>query len=125
MPFLKYNANPVNRRGNDCTVRAISLFTGKSWDEVYIGISMQGFFIKDMPSTNEIWNRYLKEQGYRPQTLPDTCPDCYTVKDFAEDHPKGRFLLCTGDHVIAAINGWYIDTWDSGERVPLYYYKEI
>lgn len=24
MPFLKYNANPLDRRGNDCTIRAIS-----------------------------------------------------------------------------------------------------
>ena len=62
MPFLKYNANPLDRRGNDCTIRAISLFTGKTWDEVYIGVTAEGFDLKDMPSTNEIWNRYLKRE---------------------------------------------------------------
>lgn len=41
MPFLKYNTNPVGRRGNDCTIRAISLFTGKTWDEVYIGVTAE------------------------------------------------------------------------------------
>lgn len=129
MPFLKYNANPLDRRGNDCTIRAISLFTGKTWDEVYIGVTAEGFDLKDMPSTNEIWNRYLKRLGYRPHTLPDTCPDCYTVKDFVKDYPEGRYLLCTGDHVIFAIitakDGLYVDTWDSGDRVPIYYYQEV
>ena len=30
-----YNANPLGRKVNDCTVRAISLATEKSWDETY------------------------------------------------------------------------------------------
>ena len=30
-----YNANPLGRNVNDCTVRAISLATERTWDETY------------------------------------------------------------------------------------------
>ena len=33
--FRYYNANPRGRKVNDCTVRAISLATGTTWDETY------------------------------------------------------------------------------------------
>lgn len=36
--FIHYNANPLYKDTDDCTVRAISLFTGKSYDETFIGI---------------------------------------------------------------------------------------
>lgn len=31
--FIHYNANPLYKDTDDCTVRAISLFTGKTYDE--------------------------------------------------------------------------------------------
>ena len=34
-----YNANPKGRHVNDCTVRAISLATGRSWDVTYRELS--------------------------------------------------------------------------------------
>lgn len=51
-------------------------------------------------------------------------PDCYNVKDFAQDHPKGRYVVGTGTHVIAVIDGNYYDTWDSGEEIPVYYWEK-
>ena len=33
--FKYYNANPFGRRINDCTVRAISLATNRTWNETY------------------------------------------------------------------------------------------
>jgi hypothetical protein len=33
------NMNPRGRNVNDCTVRAISLATNRSWDEVYRELS--------------------------------------------------------------------------------------
>lgn len=79
--------------------------------------------MKDMPSSNNVWGEYLKQKGFRRAVIPDTCPSCYTVKDFCFDNPSGKFLLATGSHVIAVVNGDYYDTWDSGEEVPIYYWE--
>ena len=41
------------------------------------------------------------------------------------DNPYGRYILATGEHVVAIENGDYYDTWDSGDEIPIYYWKEI
>ena len=47
-----------------------------------------------------------------------------TVREFAKDHPEGKYILGTGTHAVAVIDGDYIDTWDSGDEVPIYYFQE-
>ena len=49
--------------------------------------------------------------------------DC-TVSDFAEDHPKGTYILALSGHVVCVKDGDYIDTWDSGNEIPLYYWQQ-
>ena len=123
MAYIEANNNPLNKRVIDCTVRAISRVTEQSWDRVYIDLMIEGFILKDMPSANYVWGRYLDRWGYERSVIPNTCPDCYTVAEFAEDHPKGRYILATGTHVVAVIDGNYYDTWDSGDEVPVYYWQ--
>lgn len=123
MGFIRFNTNPVNNLVGDCTVRAISVLTDQSWDDTYLGLASEGFVIKDMPSSNEVWGSYLKRNGFKRTVIPDTCPNCYTVKEFCNDYPQGRFLLATGSHVIAVADGNYYDTWDSGDEIPIYYWE--
>lgn len=80
--------------------------------------------MKDMPSSNAVWGEYLKRNGFTRHIIPDTCPSCYTVGAFCEDHPYGAYMLATGTHVVAVIDGNYIDTWDSGNEIPIYYWKK-
>ena len=121
--YIHRNYNPFGKIVGDCVVRAISTVLDESWDDTYWGIAEEGFEIKDMPSSNEVWGSYLIRNGYDRKALPNTCPACYTVKDFCDDHPFGRFILATGTHVIAVIDGEYIDTWDSGDLTPMYYFE--
>lgn len=121
--FREYNANPKARRGDDCTVRAISKITGKTWEETYMDLCLEGLLACDMPSSNHVWGEYLIKKGFRRHIVPNTCPNCYTVKDFVRDHPKGSYILALHGHVVAARGGNYFDTWDSGDEVVLYYWE--
>ena len=85
---------------------------------------MTSYYLSDMPSSNNAWGEYLYLNGYRRFIIPDTCPVCYTIKDFCLDHPHGRFLVATGSHVVAVIDGDYYDTWDSGYEIPIYYFEK-
>ena len=76
----------------------------------------------DMPSADHVWGAYLHAKGYKRGTLPDTCPDCYTINAFCDDHPTGRYVVSLPGHVVAVIGGIYFDTWDSGNEVPTYYW---
>ena len=122
--FQSYNPNPVRNLVGDCVIRAVAKLTDQTWDETYLDIALQGFLMKDMPSSNAVWNAYLINKGFNRYAIPNTCPDCYTVIDFCEDHPHGKYLLATGTHVISVDNGDYYDTWDSGDETPIYFYTK-
>lgn len=122
--FTYYNPNPGGKRVGDCVVRALCKLTGKDWETCYFSVCMEGMRSHDMPSSNAVWERVLTRQGFAKRLLPDKCPDCYTVTDFAGEHPHGDFLLATGSHVVAVVDGDYYDTWDSGDEVPVYYFEK-
>lgn len=125
MSFIKYNPNPDGNHVGDCVVRAISKALEISWEEAYIELAMQGFMMKNMPSANNVWSSYLRMKGFKRYTIPDECPDCYTIKDFCEEHPSGTYILATGEHAAAVVSGDYFDTWNSGdEAVAFYFVKE-
>ena len=124
MGFVYVNPNPENNLTVDCTVRALSIVLNTDWDTAYIELVVYGFMIKDMPSSNRTWSTMLYDHGFRRYIIPDTCPDCYTVRQFCLDYPTGTYLLATGTHVVAVIDGNYYDDWDSGNEVPIYFWRK-
>ena len=122
--YKNLNINPIHRRADDCTVRAIAKVLGESWEETYTQLCLEGLRFYDMPSSNYVWGSYLKKKGFKRHIIPDTCPQCYTVAEFAEDHPKGTYILAPSGHAVACIDGCYYDTFDSGDRVVIYYWQK-
>ena len=125
MKYIFYNPNPLGLSVGDCTVRAISKVTGLNWQETYLYLLIQGYMMSDMPSANRVWGELLKSFGFKRQLLPDACPDCYTIRDFCRDNPIGTYLLGTGEHVVAVIDGNYYDSWDSGNEIPIYFFERL
>lgn len=119
-----FNPNPRLKKTEDCTVRAICKLFDLDWDSAYLDLMYKGLQLKDMPDNSYVWGAYLMNRGFERYGIPNTCPLCYTVRQFCEDNPTGRYALATQDHVIAVVDGDYYDTWDSGDEVPLYYWKE-
>lgn len=122
--FHYLNVNPERKLVPDCTIRAISVLTGLSWDDIYDGVCAEGKIEHNMPSSNAVWSTYLRKLGYIRTPLPNTCPLCYTVTGFCHDHPKGRYLLALYEHVVAVVDGYYYDTWDSGDMTVLYFWEK-
>ena len=121
--FIRKNENPHNILVDDCVIRAISTATGQSWDDIYLDLMMEGFKEKNFPNYNSIWWTYLERKGYKRKMIPDTCPMCYTLKQFVRDYPKGIYIVGDGSHVVAVVDGFYLDTWNSGNMSVLYYFK--
>lgn len=120
MAFIEYNPNPIGRKVGDCAVRAVAKALGVDWEMAYVLIASNGFSMGDMPSSNSVWGAVLRQNGFYKMAIPDSCPDCYTFKDFAQDNPSGIFVLGTGSHVATVVDGDLYDAWDSSDEIPVF-----
>lgn len=119
--WVNYNANPNNAHVGDCTVRAISEATGKTWERTFAELCVVSFDLKDMPEANRSWGEYLRRCGYKRKIIESNC----TVQEFCAEHKNGTFVVAAEGHVICARNGDFIDTWDSSQEIALFYWEVI
>lgn len=120
--WSEYNPNPSGRRVGDCSIRAVAAALSISWDAAYALVTAQGFAMGDMPSSDAVWGAVLRRYGFKRRAVSDTCPDCYTAEDFALEHPEGVFVLAFGGHVATVRDGIILDSWDSSQELPQYYF---
>lgn len=126
MAHVIYNPNPKKKNTGDCVYRAVAKVTNDDWNSAFVMVVSEAYEMKEDTTSNDVWNEVLYSLGFKKRIAPDTCPTCYTIKQFCEDNPKGTYVVATGSHVVAVIDGDYYDTWDSGEQVVAYYYsKEV
>ena len=125
LSYIYENKNPFNHRVGDCVIRAIAKVLNMSWDDVAIDLSMMMVTKKDIITSNSLWGEYLALNGFRRGVLPNTCPDCFTLKDFCREFPHGTYVACTGSHVIAVIDGDYFDVFDSGDEIITYFWERV
>lgn len=120
--WKQYNPNPVSRNVGDCSIRALTVALGVDWEEAFALLSANAFQMADMMSSNAVIGSVLRQHGFRRSVIPNSCPDCYTIEDFAEDHPQGVYVVGTGSHVVAIRDGLILDSWDSSKEIPQYYW---
>lgn len=122
--YSEYNPNPMGKHVGDCVVRAVSKALDQSWEQTYIDLSLLGYAMGDLLSSNAVWGAYLKDKGFSRDMVKEGRDMCYTVEDFCEEYPIGVYVVGTGTHAICVIDGVYYDTWQSGNETPIYFYKQ-
>lgn len=122
--WIEYNPNPYNRRVGDCAVRAVAKALNEDWDTAFTRLIISAYEMGDMPSSDSVWGATLRKNGFRRETIPNECPTCYTVAEFAEEHPVGTYVLALGGHVVTIDQGNVYDTFDSSSGVAQYYYTK-
>lgn len=120
--YSYYNANPYKIRVGDCVIRAISKALNQPWEDTYIDLTIQGYLMGDLLSSNAVWGAYLKSKGFTRDIISNDCPECYTIEDFCNEHPKGTYIIGTGTHAICVIDSTIFDTWNSSGETPIYFY---
>lgn len=119
-----YNPNPRSKRVGDCVIRAISKALNQSWEETYIDLTIQGYVMGDLLSSNAVWGAYLKIKGFTRDIISNDCPECYTIEDFCNEHTKGTYIIGTGTHAVCVVDSVLYDTWDSSDETPIYFYRK-
>lgn len=122
MGYKYFMNNPVAAQVGDCSVRAISKALNISWDEAFDILVDTARMRGNMPNSNAIIDEVLSDYGFHKETFTD-CKGCHTVKEFAESHPYGTYVLGTGDHVVTVIDGTWYDSWRSDDQHIIYYWS--
>lgn len=108
--YKYHNANKYKHSINDCTIRAISVATGSTWDDVYEELSTEARHMGLMMDSVEFIEQYLDDRYER------TCHYSKTVNEFIEEFPQGIYLLSMPGHLSCVIDGVNIDTFDTRNR---------
>ena len=105
-----YNANSKGRFTNDCTVRAISVAECKTWDETYEELSdiaqEEGILFDDVAFIDNYLDRKYKRVPHYSKT----------VGEFAEEFPRGVYLVTMPNHITVIRDGTVIDVFDCRNR---------
>ena len=104
------NMNPKGNDVDDCTVRAISVAEGISWDEAYDKLSNSARRLGLMMSSVPAIDYYLDKRYIRIDT------DVDTVGEFIKEHPRGTYLITMPGHITVLKNGVNYDTFNCGNR---------
>ena len=117
------NPNPEKKQVPDCVIRAICIALNKPWLEVSDGLYAFARREHSVTCDDNIWGHYLYSLGFEPFLLPESCPRCITIKEFSKMHPYGIYIIGTGKHAVAIIDGNYYDSWDSGNEIPSFFWR--
>lgn len=109
--YKYYNNNARGLFENDCSIRAISLATGKSWDETYEHLSDIAQFEGTMMDDRDFINRYLSTKYEEVPYLS------YTVGEVAEDYPDNILLITMNGHITCSRYGVIYDSFDPRDRI--------
>lgn len=120
--FIKFNDNPCGRTTGDCVIRAISIVEGIPWRKVYLALCVEGYEECTFGDDNKTWDKYLQSIGYRRFNFPNT--PGYKLSTFADNHKEGKYIVGTGTHAVAVVNGDIIDAWDCSDETPLYFFTK-
>lgn len=112
-----YNPNPVGRAdGSDCAVRAVAKALDVDWETAYALIALNGFIMGDINCSDSVWGAVLRQHGfYRDNTQTDCI-----VGEFAEENAVGTFVVGTGSHAVAVVDGVIYDSFDSSDEPVLF-----
>ena len=109
-----YNNNSLGLFEDDCTVRAISMATGNSWDDTYKHLSNIARLNGKMMDDKDFIRDYLDERYERVEDIP------ITVGEVAGEYKDNVLLITMVGHIVCSKYGVVYDSFDCRDRIAEY-----
>ena len=108
--YRYYNANALGNDVDDCTIRAISCATGKSWDYVYEHLSDIAQAEGEMMSDAGFIQKYLDRRYDRIPYAKGT------VGEISRKYRDNILLITMKNHITCSKYGNIYDSFDPSKR---------
>ena len=128
--FQIENPNPcwAEKRGfiwdrGDCVIRALANAISCSWLDAFDYLTKKARRDYNVPNDGPGFRKWLVEGG----AIWNHCKAVkgkkrMTVLQFAETHPKGRYVVTIAGHETAVVDGVILDAWNCGEKCVVGYF---
>ena len=128
--FVAYNANPKNKKVDDCVVRALSKATGMGWYEVYDELCKMGRKMCCMPNDKKTEERFMREHGFVRFGYGkiEAGTKREKIGEFGRNHPNGTYVCRLASHLTVVVDGvWYdLESWERWGDTSVYsYWKKV
>lgn len=124
--YKYYQPNKKDLKDNygDCVIRSLTKALDMEWLKVFESLLPYAMELQCMPNGKPCYEKFLKDNGFVYVGISNKKGSKRpTVDRFAKDHKTGTYVLRVAHHIVAVVDGYYYDTWDSGEK-SLYGYWE-
>lgn len=111
--FVYYNNNPNGETREDCVTRAITLASGLDYFDVARKLKLTAELMECEKLCVCCYDFLIEKVLLFPKVEIERG---MTVGDFAEQHPRGIYLLRMEQHITTLIDGKLYDLWDSSDR---------
>lgn len=113
------NPHPEKKNVTDCVVRAITIAVDGDYLEVRRHLNRVKKELKESSYKNKKFiDKYAKLNGWNKISFPAIkgVPRL-RGKDFVKQYPKGTYILKLAGYIVTVVDGVYLDTWDSTEKM--------
>ena len=120
MKMFEYkNPHPEGKSVTDCVVRAITIVVEGDYLEVRRELNRSKKELKETSYKNrKFMHKYTKKNGWKKISFP-------AIKGqprmrgtaFVKLYHKGTYILNLAKHFVTVVDGVYLDTWDSTEKM--------
>ena len=123
--YYQPNSKDLKNLFGDCVIRAFSKTEDRSWVEIYDELVPIAREMQCMPNTKHAYVKWLKAHGYVYTGISNKKGSKRpTVSGFATSHKQGRYVMVAANHLVAAVDGSFYDSWDSGEKCLYGYWQK-
>lgn len=112
--YFQPNSKDHNNEIGDCVIRAICKVSGKSWKEIFDALCTIARTRQSLPNYSDVFSQYLESFGYKHKIVKKKLTVKYA--SLLSKSNKRLVMRCEG-HLVAAVDGDYYDTWDSGKKI--------
>ena len=124
--YYQPNKKDLKDEYGDCVIRALCKVTGKEWLQVFDELTPYVREVQANPNAKQVYSKYLEDNGFKWVGITAKKGSKRpTVQSFAKDHKEGTYILSVAHHIVTVEDGYFYDTWDSGDcSLYGYYVKE-
>lgn len=116
--YTYYQPNDKDLKDNygDCAIRTICKAENLSWLDAYDMMYRLSREVQCPMNCKYGFEHILKSNGYVYTGISNKKGTKRpTVDSFTKEHLEGTYVLIVANHYVCSKDGYYFDTWDSGE----------